>query len=559
MKKKTITAVDMYCGAGGTDEGLRQACDRHGVVLKLIAVNHWEIAIATHSANHSYADHLCADLNSVDPRKVVPNGKLDLLIASPECTHHSNARGGKPINDQSRASAWRVVEWLSQIQVENALIENVPEFRGWGPLIEKKVEKEMTLPSPQMKFERWYAKTRRNGGTLEEWKRIYRDLQGAETSGKVKRRVKITVQIPDPKRKGEIYISFLKAIESHGYTVDTRIINAADYGDPTSRERLFIRARRGNKPIRWPEPTHAPSPKAKANSSGNGHRTLFDMTPARPSYRTAREIIDWDIPGQSIFTRKRPLTPNTMAKIWAGLEKVCGLSVLGSEQGKVQPFLVKYYGGHDVQLLDEPLPAITASYEHYGLARPYIVELRNGQDVRSIDEPLSTITTKGMHHAICRPYIIVLRNNVSPRSIDEPLATVAAGGSHHALCQPFVLVNRNNNTPKSFDEPVPALCTGNHMYLVKPYIIPVNHGKDRRPRSVDEPMPTITTFVFSVNRSSRLTTIRIPVPVASNKTLLSVFRPGFHLESVTAKVTRGRQPSLLASLAEARRESRTWR
>jgi DNA (cytosine-5)-methyltransferase 1 len=493
MKKRTITAVDMYCGAGGTDEGLRQACERQGITLKLIAVNHWKVAIATHTANHSDADHLCANLDTVNPLEVVPSGKLDLLIASPECTHHSNARGGKPINDQSRASAWRVVEWLSKIQVDEVLIENVPEFRSWGPLIEKKVVKELTLPSPLMRFEKWHAKTRRHGGTFDEWKRIYRDLQRAEPSGKVKRPVKITVQVRDPKRKGEIYISFLKAIESHGYTVETRILNAADFGDPTSRERLFIRARRGRKRIRWPEPTHAPAPKAKANGEGNGHRTLFDMTPARPPYRTAREIIDWDIPGESIFTRKRPLVPNTMAKIWSGLEEVCGLKVVGQGPGALQPFLAKYYNGHDVQSVDEPLPAITANYEHYGLVRPFIVELRNGQDVRSIDEPLSTITTKGMHHAVCRPFIVVLRNNVDARSIDEPLSTIAASGSHHAVCQPFVMVNRNNNSAKSVDEPVPTLCTGNHMYLVKPYIVPVNHGRDRRSHSIDEPMPTITT------------------------------------------------------------------
>src|SRR5262245_36623748 len=351
QKSKQIVAADLYCGAGGTDEGLRQACKRLGIRLKLIAVNHWNIAIATHAANHSDSDHLCADLNAVDPRKVVPNGRLDLLIASPECTHHSNARGGKPINDQSRASAWRVAEWCSQIDVDELLLENVKEFRTWGPLGV-------------------------NGRPLK-------------------------------RRKGETYIAFLKALESLGYTVEDRILNAADFGDPTSRERLFIRARRGKKPIRWPEPTYAPAQKAKKNGNGNGHATLFDMSSRLKPHRPAREIIDWSIPSESIFTRKRPLSPNTLARIWAGLQKFCGLPFIVPQQtgegrvrsterplqtittqsrgiGLCQPFLVKYYGGHNAQSVDEPLPAITANYEHYGLAQPFIVELRNGQDARSL-------------------------------------------------------------------------------------------------------------------------------------------------------------------------------
>jgi DNA (cytosine-5)-methyltransferase 1 len=523
-KSKTIIAADLFCGAGGTSTGLRQACERQGIDLTLIAINHWEIAISTHSANHPDADHHCANLDTVDPRKLVPNGKLDLLVASPECVHHSNARGGMPINDQSRASAWRVVEWLSQVKVERVLIENVPEFRTWGPLIEKKVEKELSLPSPFIEFETWYAKTRRYGGTREEWQRIYGGLGRRERVGKVKRRVKITVQIPDPKRKGEIYLSFLKAIESHGYTVETCILNAADFGDPTSRERLFIQARRGRRPIRWPEPTHAPVSKAKSNGNGSGH--LFDMSPRLKPHRPAREIIDWAVPSESIFTRKRLLSPNTLARIWAGLAKFCGLPFIcgaGGPQyaGKprsvdkpmgtvltddhsalIQPFLVKYYGGHDAQSIDEPLPTVTAHYEHYGLAQPFIVELRGGQDARSIDAPLSTITTKGMHHALCRPFLVVLRNNADAQSLDEPLRTLAANGQHFGLAQPFLVRYNGNHEGRrdgdqrnaSVDEPIPTLDTSNRFGLVQPFIVPVNHGKDDlRSHSVDRPMPAITT------------------------------------------------------------------
>ncbi len=129
-----ILAADLFCGAGGTSTGLLLAAERLGLNVDLMAINHWEVAIATHSANHPHAVHLCESLDGVDPRKVVPGGRLDLLMASPECTHHSKARGGKPRSDQSRASAWHVLRWAEALHVENILIENVEEFKTWCPL-----------------------------------------------------------------------------------------------------------------------------------------------------------------------------------------------------------------------------------------------------------------------------------------------------------------------------------------------------------------------------------------------------------------------------------------
>lgn len=130
--RKRIKAADLFCGAGGSSSGLAEACAELGLGLSLLAINHWDIAIDTHSTNHPEANHLLTGLDSVDPRRVVKGGKLDLLIASPECQHHSIARGGRPINDQSRASAWLVLRWLESLHVQNVLIENVKEFQTWG-------------------------------------------------------------------------------------------------------------------------------------------------------------------------------------------------------------------------------------------------------------------------------------------------------------------------------------------------------------------------------------------------------------------------------------------
>lgn len=96
----TVEAADLFCGAGGTSTGLSRTCKKLGLGLHLTAINHWPVAIETHSANHQYAQHLCASLDAVDPRQVIKSRHLHLLVASPECTHHSNARGGRPINDQ---------------------------------------------------------------------------------------------------------------------------------------------------------------------------------------------------------------------------------------------------------------------------------------------------------------------------------------------------------------------------------------------------------------------------------------------------------------------------
>ena len=281
---KTITAADLFCGAGGTSTGLSQACEAAGINVDLLAVNHWTVAIDTHSRNHPEARHLCESLDNVDPRKVIPGGRLNLLVASPECTHHSNARGGKPMSDQSRASAWHILRWAEALYIDNILIENVREFMNWGPL----------------------------------------GVDGR----------------PMKSKRGQTFQAFLAGLRSLNYDVDYRVLNAADYGDPTTRERLFVMARKRPRRVRWPEPTHRP-----ASEEPN----LFGK---KLPWRTAREVIDWNLPGTSIFHRKRPLSPTTIARIAAGLRKFGGLAA--------EPFLVMLYGTGKTRSVNDPLPTVTA-------------------------------------------------------------------------------------------------------------------------------------------------------------------------------------------------------
>lgn len=192
---RVIYAVDLFAGGGGSSTGLAQACKNMGCDVELVAVNHWEQAIKTHEANYPWARHLWARVESLDPREVIPGGHLDILVASPECLYFSCAAGGRPKNDQRRSSAWHILRWLEQLKVDSVLVENVREMKNWGPL----------------------------------------DRKGH----------------PIKSREGDIYRAWMRAIRAHGYNVDSRVLNAADFGAPTSRSRLFVAARKGNKPITW--------------------------------------------------------------------------------------------------------------------------------------------------------------------------------------------------------------------------------------------------------------------------------------------------------------------
>lgn len=199
---RPLLIADLFCGAGGSSTGIVNAlADRPHL---LTCVDHWQTAIETHAANHPAARHHCARLEEADPLKLVPEGRLDLLSASPSCTHHSRARGGRPTSDQQRADPWHVVRWCTTLRVRRLMIENVPEFVDWGPV------------DPR--------------------------------DGK-----------PIKSRKGEYFRAWCKALQGIGYRLDWRILNAADHGAATTRKRFIMIGRCDRKPLKWPDATHAPS------------------------------------------------------------------------------------------------------------------------------------------------------------------------------------------------------------------------------------------------------------------------------------------------------------
>lgn len=286
---KVIRAADLFCGAGGSSTGLAMVCKELSCRLDLTAVDHWPLAVETHAANHPAARHICETLDSVDPRKLFAADKLDLLIASPECTNHSRAKGGMPVNDQSRSTAWHVVRWADALRPRNILVENVPEFLRWGPI---------------------------------------------GSSGR-----------PLRSKEGQTFYAWAGAIESLGYAVRWRVLNAADHGAATTRERLFVQAVRGRRSICWPEPTHA-------------RQTERDLFGGLPLWRGARDVIDWTSPGKLLSERARPLCDDTTRRIEMGTRSFPG-----------QPFLTVYYGTGTADSVDRPLRTLTVK-DRLGLVVP---------------------------------------------------------------------------------------------------------------------------------------------------------------------------------------------
>jgi DNA (cytosine-5)-methyltransferase 1 len=491
-----IVAADLFCGAGGTSHGLIEACRELGREVALTAINHWEVAVATHTKNHSDARHLCASLDALNPRDLFGEGELDVLWASPECTHHSVARGGKPINDQSRATAWCVVRWAEALRPGNIFVENVPEFVTWGGIGV-------------------------NGRPLKE-------------------------------KRGATFMAWVGSLESLGYRVEWRVLCAADYGDPTTRRRLFVQAVRGRRRIVWPEPSHAPV-------------ATTDMLGSRKPWRAAREIIDWSHQGQSIFERKRPLSPKTIARIWAGLEKF-GLKPFivpqqsnpvpksveeplptvcaeGSQSKLAEPFLLPQHSSNPARSIDKPVPAVTTTSRGVGVAQPYLIAMEHGGRVLSIDKPMPTVTTaKGGAIGVTSPFLIEMRGTsdsqikATAHSLDKPLSAVTAGGIHHGVAEPFLIhaAHGGKRRARSIKEPMPTVA-GNRgdVALVEPFVMSAG-GPECAARSVSEPLGTVLTrdhravvtpALLPQNQGGALRPVTEPAPTVATAGAIALVEP----------------------------------
>lgn len=433
--QQRILIADLFCGAGGFSTGAVRALRKMGVQPLLTCVNHWPVAIESHSLNHPEARHYIMDLASAVPRELVPEGYLDLLMASPTCTHHSRARGGKPTSDQQRSDPHHILEWCTELKVRRLMIENVPEFRDWGPVDSR--------------------------------------------SGK-----------PIRSRKGQYFQAWVRRLKEIGFTqLEYRVLNAADYGDATTRERFFLMARSDGKAIQWPEPTH----------SRTGEPDLFGNGGLK--WRAAKDIINWDDPGLSIFDRKRPLSPNTIRRIATGLVKFGGESAY--------PFLEVL---RDEGLLPEDF-TMPAPPKTHGETPSLLVQTNKGDQgdtaTRSVEDPLYTVLTRStlaLAEPLLLPAPLILQINQgharhgTQRTVHEPMYTVLTRDTHGLAIpelHPFLCANRTHNTAKGIHEPIPVITTsrGGGIFFAHPFLTPFTLGQQSsaRARSTHEPIATIAT------------------------------------------------------------------
>ena len=454
-RTRKMLVADLFCGAGGSSTGARDALAALGLGMELVAVNHWDVAIATHTINHPEARHWCADLEAAKPRELVPEGRLDLLMASPACTFHSRARGGRPVHDQQRMDPWYVVRWLTDLRVTRILIENVPEFVEWGPC----------------------------------------DLR----TGK-----------PIKRRKGEYFRAWVAAIEALGFKVDWRISNAADFGEATTRRRFFLIGRCDGRRLKWPQPTHAPAGQMLGLTPWRPARDIIDWTiPGRSISNRKKPLAAKTLArcyaGAVKFRWPEPflvILRNHMAaqSVDAPLPTI---AAEGNHIGLAMPFVATVAHGNEVgdigadarrcRSIDDPLQTIQAGGGKFAIAQPFILSQASGGAPRSVEHPVPTIVAgsaggTGGQVALIAPYYGSGSGDTA-QSIADPLPTATAK-ARFGLVVP-VTNSGGGPGPRSIAEPLPTLTTakGGEFAMVMPV---THHGTDDRAKDLGQPLPTVT-------------------------------------------------------------------
>lgn len=414
--------VDNFAGGGGASTGIELAIGRSVD----IAINHDPAAIAMHKANHPTTKHYCESVWEVDPRETVKEHPVALAWFSPDCKHFSKAKGGKPVKKEVRGLAWVATKWAGIVKPRVIMLENVEEFQSWGPLIAKR-----------------YKNTKRI---------IKIDGSIAELGEYVP--LKEQQLVPDTKRKGKLFKSFIKTLKNQGYKVEWKELKACDYGAPTIRKRFFLIARCDGKPIVWPEPTHGDI-KSKEVEDGK----------LKP-WHTAAEIIDWSIPCPSIFDRKKPLAENTLKRIARGIQKF----VLENPK----PFIVRIgqtgFGGDRLQYeLDKPLTTITTKAEHLLIApflTSYHSETQPGEVRGSgLEKPIHTLDTSNRFGLVSAFISRQFKSSIGHKA-DTPLGTITTVDKSR-LVTAFLVKYYGTDVGQDINTPLHTITTKDRFGLVK--------------------------------------------------------------------------------------------
>lgn len=415
--------VIYFAGMGGSAQAYREALGKDPDV----ALNHSDWAIGVHQVNFPNTEHILADVFDIDPRVIRPGRKWRSFWASPDCRHFSRAKGAAPVSAPVRGLAWivvKVAKLLGDLAPDVIFVENVVEFRTWGPLIAKP-------------------------GAFHK--------DGSP------------VMVPDPARKGQTFRLWLKRLRQCGYVVEYRDVVDAGFGDPTTRTRFQLIARRDGLPIVWPEPMRAPRKTA-------AKRGLQPYVPAA-------EIIDFGIDCPSIFLSqaeadaqglkvRRPLKDATLRRIARGTQRyvieaaepfivpithrggdrVHGVGVeplrtiTGANRGEfalIAPLLVPRYGerpGQEPRCRDiqEPYPAAVSTANGGQLVAAWMEQANTGMTGHDMREPVSALTSRGTQQRLIAAHLdYAYGSNVAAGCGDprDALKAVTAQGNHHFVVQ----------------------------------------------------------------------------------------------------------------------------
>lgn len=451
--------IDGFAGGGGASLGIEIALGRGPD----IAINHDPKAIAMHTANHPHTKHYCESIYNVSPRKVVAGRPVGLAWFSPDCRHHSKAKGGKPVDKQIRGLAWMAKRWAADVKPRMIFVENVIEFEDWGPLLSNNK--------------------------------------------------------PCKLRKGVIFRRWLQSFRDLGYRIEYRRLRACDYGAPTTRQRLFIIARCDGLPIVWPEPSHGPGRAHQHRSAAEcidwsiptrsifgRKKSLAENTLRRTGKGIWRYVIEDPNPfilrlghtghgdGGKVRGIKSPLSTITsknehclvtpvLAELAHGeksgserrpvniLEPATTIMAGGNKFALISAFLVKHYEGVVGKSIEKPIDTITA-IDHHSLVTAHI-QRDFGQSVgHAIENPLGTITADGGGKAaLAISHLVKLRGDTkvrknSAQSLREPAPTLTAGGLHIAECRAFLVKYYGTGSGQALGEPLHTITSNDRFGLV---------------------------------------------------------------------------------------------
>lgn len=434
--------VDNFAGGGGASTGIEMAT---GYSVD-IAINHDPEAIKMHKMNHPSTKHYCESVWDVDPIEACGGHPVAIAWFSPDCKHFSKAKGGKPKDKNIRGLAWVALRWAGKVRPRVIMLENVEEFKTWGPL-----------------------------------NRRHRPIKS---------------------KQGQTFNKFISQLEGLGYEVQHRELIAADYGAPTMRKRFFLIARCDGKPIVWPEPTHAPMDSEEVKQGllkpYVGAYTQLDFSLPCPSiFDTAEEIKE-----KYGIRAVRPLAPKTMERIARGLKKF----VIDNEE----PFIVQvnHSGAKSdyCKSANEPLSTITGKHG-FGVVEPYLVQIGQtgftadrSKDVR---EPLTTIVSKN-EHCLIEPKLAPIIDKAyggnyqgGGSRLDEPLDTITTV-DHNRLVEaklaPYIEVNRSDRPGNSVEEPMTTVTGVNQHCLISPTLIQYHSETSEnevRGQAIKKPIMTV--------------------------------------------------------------------